>query len=142
MTLATWDTRRFRRAYRAQGLTLRQVSVMTGIPYSAVRSYSAGTAHPTPARLVQLAEALKVDTTVLAPLSERATLNELRWHAGLTAAQLAERVDYSLSHTAAVLSGISPIVEPGRWTQALGIDTEDAVMRAWANARASYLPEA
>ncbi|WP_078630538.1 helix-turn-helix domain-containing protein [Streptomyces roseochromogenus] len=77
-TLATWDTDKFRAACRAQGWTLHQISVRSGIPHSAVRSYSRGGSSPSPARLVQLAQALDVPTTALAPLSQAPTLNELR----------------------------------------------------------------
>jgi transcriptional regulator with XRE-family HTH domain len=113
---------------------LQQLSVRSGIPYSAVRSYSAGGASPTAGRLVQLATALDVPTTALAPLSKAPTLHELRWHAGLTVAQLAERVDYSLSHTSAVLAGTVPITEPVRWSKALN-RTQRAVKAAWEAAR-------
>ncbi|WP_327072042.1 helix-turn-helix domain-containing protein [Kitasatospora sp. NBC_01302] len=133
-TLATWDADRFRTLYRARGWTLQQVSARSGIPYSAVRSYSAGGARPTAERLVQLARALEVPTTDLAPLSRTPTLHELRWHAGLTIAQTAERAGYTLSHTSAVLSGTVPVMEPARWAQAFGT-TQRAVKQAWLAAR-------
>ncbi|MBV9026446.1 MAG: helix-turn-helix transcriptional regulator [Streptomycetaceae bacterium] len=140
-SLATWDADKFRAAYRARGWTLQQVSVRSGIPYSAVRSYSAGGASPTAARLVQLAQALEVPTTELAPLSKDPTLHELRWHMGLTVAQLAGYVDYSLSHTSAVLSGAVPITEPARWSKALGT-TQRAVKAAWEASRSQQAEDA
>lgn len=130
-TLDTWDAERFKSACRQKGWTLQQVSVRSGIPYSVVRSYSWGGASPTPARLVQLARALGVPTTALAPPSAAPTLHELRWHAGLTVAQLAERLRYSVSHTSSVLHGAVPITEPGRWAKALSA-TQKNVKAAWS----------
>lgn len=134
-TLDTWDAVEFKEACRERGWTLQQVSVRSGIPYSAVRSYSWGGASPTPARLVQLARALGVPSTRLAPLSESPALNELRWHAGLTVAELAERVGYSLSHTSSVLHGAVPITDPARWARALR-RPRSAVEKAWTAAKA------
>lgn len=133
-TLDTWDAGQFKEACRQRGWTLQQVSVRSGIPYSAVRSYSWGGASPTPARLVQLARALEVATTQLAPLSQAPALNELRWHAGLTVADLAERVGYSLSHTSSVLHGAVPMTDPARWAKALG-RPRGTVERAWDAAK-------
>jgi len=137
MTLTTWDAELFKRAYRAKGLTLQQVAIKSGIPYSAIRSYSAGRASPTPERLLKLASTLQLRTTELAPLREPATLHELRWHTGLTVGELAARAGYSLSHTRLVLSGVSPIIEAARWSAALETD-EEQVFRAWNAARAEH----
>lgn len=133
-TLDTWDAARFKEACRERGWTLQQVSVRSGIPYSAVRSYSWGGASPTPARLVQLARTLDVPTTQLAPLRASPTLQELRWHAGLTVAQLAQKVGYSLSHTSSVLHGVVPMADPARWAKALGRPRR-AVAEAWDAAK-------
>jgi lambda repressor-like predicted transcriptional regulator len=133
-TLGTWDVGRFKEACRQQGLTLQQVSVRSGIPYSAVRSYSWGGASPTPARLVQLARALGVSTTQLAPLSTQPTLNELRWHAGLTVAELARQIGYSVSHTSTVLHGAVPMTDPARWAKALR-QSRAVVEKAWDAAK-------
>jgi len=134
-TLATWDVVKFRETYKARGWTLQQVSVRSGIPYSAVRSYSAGTANPTPGRLLRLSGALEVPSKVLAPLSAQPTLHELRWHTGLTVAQFAERIGYSVSHTSAVMAGAVPITEPRRWTAIMNTGLE-GLARAWEASRA------
>ena len=119
-------------------MTLQQVAIRAGIPYSAVRSYSAADgASPTPGRLAALAKALKVKTTDLAPLQEAYTLHELRWHAGLTVAQVAEKVGYSVSHTSLVLSGVSPITEPKRWAEALQV-SQRRIASAWTTSRAEH----
>ncbi|MFI9041638.1 helix-turn-helix domain-containing protein [Streptomyces sp. NPDC053726] len=133
-TLDTWDVGRFKEACHERGLTLQQVSVRSGIPYSAVRSYSWGGANPTPARLAQLAQALGVSTIQLAPLSTEPTLNELRWHAGLTVAELARRIGYSVSHTSSVLHGVVPMTDPPRWAKALH-QSRAAVEKAWDAAK-------
>ncbi|MFC9233639.1 helix-turn-helix domain-containing protein [Streptomyces decoyicus] len=133
--LTTWDADRFKRTYRAKGLTLEQIAIKAGIPYSAVRSYSAGGARPTPERLGALADAIGVETTDLAPLRPSPTLHELRWHSRMTVEQLAAKVGYSVSHTRLVLSGVAPVTEPARWTRALAT-TEQKLQRAWSSARA------
>lgn len=132
--MGTWDGERFREAVKHRCWNLQEFSVNTGIPYSVVRSYSRGATHPTPARLVQIAEALDVRTTDLAPLSKRPTLHELRWHAGMTIAQLAGEVRYSVSNTSSVLHGAVPMTEPARWSKALGA-TEEIVTAAWAESK-------
>ncbi|WP_433860376.1 hypothetical protein [Streptomyces kronopolitis] len=53
----------------------------------------------------------------------------------MTVEQLAAQVGYSVSHTRLVLSGVSPITEPARWTKALKT-TEHQLQRAWRAARA------
>ncbi|MFD8146136.1 helix-turn-helix domain-containing protein [Streptomyces sp. NPDC059708] len=141
--LSTFDRHRFGHLCKNRGMTMRQVSIASGIPYSAIRSYRAGSANPTPARLAALARVLDVPTTDLAPLSATPTLHELRWHAGLTVAELAERAGYSESHTASVLVGVSPITDPGRWCGPLDV-TGPRLHEAWEAARARQLagPEA
>ncbi|MEU7230046.1 hypothetical protein [Streptomyces chrestomyceticus] len=57
----------------------------------------------------------------------------------MTVPQLAKRVGYSVSHTRLVLSGVSPITEPARWTKALAVD-EAQLRRAWTAARAESAP--
>ncbi|MFI1769050.1 helix-turn-helix domain-containing protein [Streptomyces sp. NPDC020800] len=135
-TLATWEPARFKEACRRCGLTLQQVAILMNIPYSAVRSYTATRgASPTPGRFVALARVVNAPTTDLAPLREACTLHELRWHAGLTVAELAQRVGYSISHTALVLSGVAMITEPKRWADAL-TTSQRQVRIAWRAARA------
>ncbi|MFJ3883437.1 helix-turn-helix domain-containing protein [Streptomyces sp. NPDC090077] len=136
--LTTFDRARFKQCCGARSVTMRQVSIASGIPYSAIRSYSTGAANPTPARLAALARVLEVPTTDLAPLSKAPTLHELRWHSGLTVAELAARVGYSESHTASVLAGVSPITDPGRWCPVLEV-TAPALRRAWESTRAQQL---
>lgn len=136
--MGTWDPARFKAACRTRGLTLQQVAIQTDIPYSAVRSYTATRgASPTPSRLVALARAVHTDTAELAPLSEAPTLHELRWHAGLTVAELAERAGYSVSHTSLVLAGVSPVTEPKRWATALNV-SQRRITAAWTAARTEH----
>ncbi len=138
--LTTWNVARFRTAYQRRGWTLQQVAVHSEIPYSAVRSYSAGGSTPTAGRLVKLARVLDVPTTELAPLTAAPTLHELRWHTGLTVVELAEAVGYSVSHTSNVLAGVVPITDPPRWTKALAVSAK-RVAAAWEAARAEQVRE-
>lgn len=138
-TVTTWDPDRFVEACRSRGLTLQQLAITAGVSYSALLSYRSGAAKPSPSRLVAIAEALAVPSTDLAPLRPNPTLHELRWHSGLTVAQLAAAAGYSVSHTRLVLAGVNPITAPAAWAKALQVKNDSDLMRAWEAARAEQV---
>jgi hypothetical protein len=82
---------------------------------------------------------LEVDTTRLAPLSKEPTLHELRWHAGVTAGELATAVGLSLNTVGAQLRGENPISRPDQWCEALHVGP-DELDAAWRNARSRGRP--
>lgn len=130
LSLATWDQARFRAARQRRGWTLAQLAAAAGLQTSAVRQYAAGNRSPGPAALVALATALEVPTTELAPFQDPPRLHELRWHRGLTVAQLASKVGRSTDYTSSILRGEAPITDRPRWAELLGVD-EDLLRQSW-----------
>jgi transcriptional regulator with XRE-family HTH domain len=135
ISLPTWSPVRFKAARQAQGWTLEQLAATADLSYGAVAAYAAGSVTPSPEVLVRLADALGVPTTDLAPLSDQPSLHELRWHAGLTVAELAHAVGLSRDYVSRILRGAVEITQPDRWAAALNT-TQAAVTDAWNTAHA------
>jgi len=119
-----WDPERLRRIRAERGLTMIALAARADLEYGQVKRYSLGLATPPPHALVQLARALGVPTTELAPLSTDPDLSEYRWHAGLQIDELAQRVDLSAAYVGEIVRGAGRISDPQRWADALGITTE------------------
>jgi plasmid maintenance system antidote protein VapI len=100
-----------------------------------VTAYAGGVSAPPPDVLVRLAQVLEVPTTELAPLSARPILHELRWHAGLTNADLAQQVDLTRDYVSRILRGEVGITDQERWADALGVSPAE-VQQAWENTHA------
>lgn len=135
ISLPTWSPERFQAARQARGWTLGELGATADVGYSAVAAYAQGRAAPPPPVLVRLAQALGVDTTELAPLSQRPTLHELRWHAGLDIATLAERLRLTRDYVAQMARGEVRIRDLEAWADALGV-TPQAAAQAWENSHA------
>ncbi|MFY0407921.1 helix-turn-helix domain-containing protein [Solicola sp. PLA-1-18] len=122
LTLTTWRPDLFQQIRADRGRTLEQVAMDADIHVATVRSYISNNA-PTPANLVALAAALDVATTDLAPLQDPPRMHELRWHAGLTVAQLATKLNLTANTIGGTLRGAAPITRPDQWAHALNTDT-------------------
>jgi transcriptional regulator with XRE-family HTH domain len=132
-TISTWQPDRLRTLLHERGWTSGELAKVLDCPRSRIDGWLYnGT--PSPGGLRDVAAALKVPTTDLAPLSDTPTLHELRWHAGLTASDLAEAVGLSVSRVSAQLRGESAITRHDQWVEALGVSRE-ALDAAWASAR-------
>jgi transcriptional regulator with XRE-family HTH domain len=63
-------------------------------------------------------------------MSERPTLHELRWHAGLSVEQLSRRVGLTRDYVSRLLRGEIHIRDEARWADALNVPVT-VLQEAW-----------
>lgn len=137
-TITTWDPDRLRAVLRDRGWTISQLSIALDSSRPVVSNYFYGGA-PSPKVLVQLAEVLGVDTTELAPMSATPTLHELRWHAGMTIAEMAAKIGLSVGRVSMQMRAEDKITHTERWCEALSVSPE-TLSAAWVNTRKQKMP--
>lgn len=136
MSLPTWRPDRLKAARAEKGWTIAQLAATADLSFSAVSAYSRGLNSPPPDVLVRLADVLDVATTDLAPLSDPPRLHELRWHAGLSVADLAVELGLGPEYTSQMLRGEVAISDPGKWATILQVDPQ-LVRTAWETTHAA-----
>ena len=97
-------------------------------------AYAYRTVTPSPAALARIAEAFGVQTRDFIDMPEDVRLIDLRAYAGITAADLSEKVHLSANHTSRISRGEAPVAHPELWAEALGV-SEAEVLEAWTNSR-------
>lgn len=130
----TFDRDRLRALMEQRGWTIGQAAAALGGAHGALNNYLYAGGLPSPAALVHIAETFGVPTTELAPLSERPTLHELRWHTGLQLGEFADRVGLSSAVISAQMRGASRITRPQIWCELLDI-TPEQLNVAWETSR-------
>lgn len=139
-TIATWDPQLLRAILRERGWTITQLAIALDASRASVSNWFYG-GTPSPAALAKVAQVLQVATTDLAPLSDDPTLHEYRWHAGLTAAELAAEIGLSGARVSAQLRGEDGLTHREKWCAALDVDL-NRLQAAWLSTRRQAMPSA
>lgn len=99
-----------RRAMDARGLTVAKLAARTGVSAVTVRSWLGGRSAPTAVRLAALADVLDIDVRDITGVrADKATLADLRIHAGLTQGQAAVKLGTARSSLSDYELGISEL---------------------------------
>jgi len=130
-----------RRARGRRRLSLRQLSLLSGVSIATISTWEAGKATPSSRLLAPVADALRIEVGVLAPVKEsRLGLADLRNQLGLTQQQAADAVGLKKSMYAAIETGFRPAdqAQRNRIAQLHGI-TDENFDTLWHRTRDTHI---
>jgi len=134
-----FNGRRLRLLRRRNGLTQSALAAAAAISRPSVTAYETGTAVPSPRVAAALAAALGVSIDHLTLTdADRAGLADLRYHAGLTQAQIAEHLGVSRNTFPGIERGERPPT-PAQIAQLAELysTTSAEILAAWQRTRAT-----
>lgn len=133
-----------RRQRHRRKLSLRQLSVLSGVGAATISAWEAGNRAPSARLLAAVAVALQVSVADLVPVTQRRlVLADLRHQAGLSQRAAAEAVGLSPSMFQAIETGFRPADQTQRAILAaqLGVSVGEFVT-VWERTREAYIERA
>ncbi|MFD5588813.1 helix-turn-helix transcriptional regulator [Streptomyces sp. NPDC127063] len=119
--MGLYDGARARSLRLQAGVSVEDLATAAGVSPNTVRSAESGTHQPRPRVANAIARALGVPLSELFQPNQRLTLRDVRWHLGLTQAQMAARIGVVRQRISQVERGVAGVRSVAAWAAAYGL---------------------